>query len=143
MTFTNDLEELKKIVGGWTVAHGQVSKGWTTEDKEILQITDKLGGWTVAHFQAENGWVTEDKEILQLSDIFGWSVAHRQAKMGWVTEDNEILQLKNAYGYSIVDCALAFRINNTPLDEINFEEAIKIKGLLNEDIQEVIESLAK
>ena len=49
-----------------------VNKFFTHPD--ILKISDQKG-WTVAHEQARRGWTTENSEILALKDSKGQSVA--------------------------------------------------------------------
>ena len=138
MTFTNNPINLKKEHrSDLTVAYAILRQ----------KTHDDCNGLTVAHYQARNGWTTEDKEILRLKASDGWTVAHIQARNGWATEDKEILRLKNTNGYSVANYILIFRINSTPLDEVNFEEVVKaadkVKRLLNREIQEVIGNLAK
>jgi len=85
---------------GWSVAHVQAERGWTTEDPDILQLHNNVG-WTVAHYQVGEGWTTEDPDILRLHNNFGWTVAHDQACSGWTTEDPVIRKLKDEKGRTV------------------------------------------
>ena len=84
-----DLEILKLANDtGYTIAHSQANRGWTTEDLDILRLADAYGR-TVAHRQASRGWTTEDLDIIRLADEDGWTVAHRQAWNGWEPKTRE------------------------------------------------------
>ncbi|BAI81768.1 hypothetical protein DEFDS_P147 (plasmid) [Deferribacter desulfuricans SSM1] len=99
--FFEDKEVLKISDSfGWTIAHIQANRYWTTDDKEILKLADKKG-WSVAHEQAINGWTTEDKEILRLADKTGLTVAHILASRGVIFTDKEILSLSDNNGLSV------------------------------------------
>ena len=60
----------------------RVEEGERFEDHTTLKLTNK-NGWTVAHYQAHKGWTTEDLEILRLVDKYGRTVAHYQLENGW------------------------------------------------------------
>ncbi|BAI81775.1 hypothetical protein DEFDS_P154 (plasmid) [Deferribacter desulfuricans SSM1] len=78
---------------GWTIAHEQAKRSWTTEDKEILNLMDSEG-WTVAHEQAWRGWTTDDKDILKLVNFNDYTVAQIQIENNWATSDIDIIKLK-------------------------------------------------
>ena len=111
--FFTDTDTLKVPIDefGWTVAHEQADHGWTTENKEILQLRNDMG-ITVAHVQAMHGWTTDDIDILLLSNKFGWTVAHEQAMHGWVTDNKRVLRKRTITGESVYDIIQAGKKEN-------------------------------
>lgn len=73
---------------GITVAHFQVLYGnWETEDKEVLQLKDGKG-WSVAHALAfkSKKWTTNDPEILSLTNEAQKTVLTLQVEKGWIPD---------------------------------------------------------
>ena len=65
--FTEKIEILRlKNDMGWTIAHAQSMRGWTTKDKSILKWSTNKG-YTVAHCQAFHGEIFTSKSINRLS----------------------------------------------------------------------------
>tara|TARA_R100000963_G_C4544858_1_gene40353 strand:+ start:80 stop:424 length:345 start_codon:yes stop_codon:yes gene_type:complete len=81
-TYESKLKELEEI------------NRWT-DNLMILRLKNKLG-WTIAHAQARRGWTTKDKDVLKWATKHGYTVAHVQAfKWGEISNfDNEILDMK-------------------------------------------------
>jgi len=79
----------------------EVFKGRRFKQPSILKLADTRRGFTIAHDQASRGWTTEDPDILKLTTDKGWTVAHDQALKGWTTEDPEILCLKSDNGRTV------------------------------------------
>jgi len=81
-TYESKLKELEEI------------NRWT-DNLMILRLKNDLG-WTIAHAQARRGWTTKDKEVLKWATKHGYTVAHVQAfRWGDSTSfDNEILDMK-------------------------------------------------
>jgi len=86
-TYESKLKELEEI------------NRWT-DNLMILRLKNDLG-WTIAHAQARRGWTTKDKEVLKWATKDGYTVAHVQAfRWGDSTSfDNEILEMKTNKGW--------------------------------------------
>ena len=69
-----------------------------TDKIEILRLKNDLG-WTVAHAQSMRGWTTNDKDILKWSTIKGYSVAHCQAFHGVVFTSKAINRMATKKGW--------------------------------------------
>jgi len=70
-------------------AWDRVDKGERFEDPEILRLTDSFG-WTIAHMQAVKGWTTLDPDILSLMDSRdGETVLDRMMWEGWKPQTEE------------------------------------------------------
>ncbi len=74
------------------------SKDRFTEQTEILKLKNKMG-WTIAHAQSRRGWTTENKDILKLRTIHGYTVAHCQAFHGNIFTSRIINKLSTNAGW--------------------------------------------
>ena len=74
------------------------SKDRFTEQTEILKLKNKMG-WTIAHAQSRRGWTTENKDILRLQTIHGYSVAHCQVFHGNIFTSRIINKLSTNAGW--------------------------------------------
>jgi len=90
----------------WGEALVKIQKGERFEDPDILRLADFFG-WSVAHAQACRVWTTEDPSILKLTTDNGWTVSHEQARRGWTTLDPYILSLTDTYGKTVLDIMLS------------------------------------
>jgi len=70
--------------GAW----GRVADGEKFEDPEILRLSDSLG-WTIAHVQANRGWTTLDPDILSLTRVDGLTVLDVMLDRGWLPQTEE------------------------------------------------------
>jgi len=82
------LANISGWISGWTIAHAQAYRGWTTEDPDILKLAYN-NGRTVAHVQAESGWTTEDPDILSLKEKNGETVLDIMLSNGWLPQTEE------------------------------------------------------
>tara|TARA_R100001463_G_scaffold80657_2_gene135144 strand:+ start:1864 stop:2229 length:366 start_codon:yes stop_codon:yes gene_type:complete len=69
-----------------------------SEDDDVLKLKNEMG-WTIAHAQAKRGWTTKNIDILKLATVHGYTVAHAQAFRGYHFSDSnpigeEILKWK-------------------------------------------------
>jgi len=69
-------------------AWGRVADGEKFEDPEILGLSDSLG-WTIAHNQAYRGWTTLDPNILSLTRVDGLTVLDVMLDRGWEPKTEE------------------------------------------------------
>ena len=70
--FTDNINILRlKNEMGWTIAHAQSIRGWTTDDQAILKWATK-DGYTVAHAQAFRGHVFTSDSINKLTTKVAW-----------------------------------------------------------------------
>jgi len=64
----------------------------------ILRLSNKLG-WTVAHAQAKRGWTTQDESIVRMATTKGYTVAHAMAFRGYVFRFERINKLATLAGW--------------------------------------------
>jgi hypothetical protein len=72
----------------WQEAWGRIVEGERFEDPETLRLADSFG-WSVAHLQARRGWTTLDPNILSLADKYGDTVLDRMMGEGWEPKTEE------------------------------------------------------
>jgi len=70
-------------------AYERVRKGERFEDLEILRVTRIYDGWSVAHSQALKGWTTLDPDILSLRGGDGETVLDVMLEEGWEPKTEE------------------------------------------------------
>jgi len=69
-------------------AFERVLSGERFEDPEILKLASP-NGWSVAHEQAWRGWTTLDPNILSLTRVDGLTVLDVMLDWGWEPETEE------------------------------------------------------
>jgi len=72
----------------WQEAWGRIVEGERFEDPETLRLADSFG-WSVAHMQARRGWTTLDPNILSLMDSDGETVLDVMLQKGWKPQTEE------------------------------------------------------
>jgi len=72
----------------WQEAWGRVVEGERFEDPETLRLAS-INGWSVAHEQAFRGWTTLDPDILSLLDKYGRTVLDVMLLEGWEPQTEE------------------------------------------------------
>jgi hypothetical protein len=98
--FTEQIEILRlKNNMGWTIAHAQSRRGWTTENKDILKLRT-IHGYTVAHCQAFHGNIFTSRIINKLSTNAGWLPASKKSSSNTTITVEQLGNLVTK-GYSI------------------------------------------